>query len=130
NGFSSDLSFLPDAGLGIAVLTNAQATLFGPAVRSRVLELAFGQPMERDAALSARMDQARQRSRDKTAKIQPLDAATAASYQGVYTNPALGEVRLALKGGRWMLEAGGFSSELRSLGEAAYVLWTHRWRVP
>src|SRR5690606_37785627 len=43
-GFSSDLAFLPHAGIGISVLTNAQISdAFNEAVRFRLLELVFEQ---------------------------------------------------------------------------------------
>lgn len=123
-GFTSDLSFLPDAKLGIVILTNAQnANLFGIAVRSRVLELAFGRPMEMDAKLAPRLEQAGQRFQQKMARFQPLDPATVASRLGSYTNPALGKVELSRAGDKLILAAGGFKTELRSLGDGNYVLW-------
>jgi CubicO group peptidase (beta-lactamase class C family) len=124
NGFSSDISFLPDADLGVVILTNAmQAQLFVSAVRSRVLELAFGQPAETNGRISAKLEQDRRLSQDKVAKLRPLDPATVAPYQGAYTNTVLGEIHLTLKGDKLMLNAGGFSGELRSLGNATYIIW-------
>ena len=44
-GFTSELMFLPDSGIGIAVLTNARASnVFNQAVAFRALELMFDQP--------------------------------------------------------------------------------------
>jgi hypothetical protein len=110
--------------VGLVVLTNVQnANLFCAAVRFRALELAFGQPTDMDLMLSARREQAQHKVRNKSAQVQPLDRATAASHQGFYAKPALSEVRLTLQDDRLMLQAGGCTSELRSLGEATYVLW-------
>src|SRR6266545_6044653 len=41
NGFTSNLAYLPDAGLGIAVLTNAQSNSVPTAAFVRVLELVY-----------------------------------------------------------------------------------------
>jgi CubicO group peptidase (beta-lactamase class C family) len=123
-GFTADLSFLPDANLGIVVLSNAyDAALFVAAVRCRVLELAFGQSKELDARISTELEQTRRKFQDRTAKLRPLDAAAISPFLGDYKNPELGEVNVALKGEKLMLDAGMFTSELRNLGEAAYVLW-------
>jgi len=123
-GFSSDLTFLPDAGLGIVVLANAQgANLFGAAVRYRALELAFGQPMEKDAQLSGLLTQSIKRYADVAAKVVPLDVGEVTPFIGSYTSPALGRVTLGIKGKKLMLHAGQFSSELRSVGENTYVVW-------
>ena len=49
-GFTSDLAFLPEAGIGIVVLTNGQGTnLFNEAVRYRFLELVFEQVLKEGA---------------------------------------------------------------------------------
>jgi CubicO group peptidase (beta-lactamase class C family) len=121
SGFSSELTFLPDANLGIAILSNAQynATFIG-AVRSRVLELAYGLPMEADARYAQQAAQAQQAIRDQLAQFPPhLDLAEVAPYQGVYTNPELGKVMLALKDEKFVLKAGMFTPELRSTGNGS-----------
>jgi CubicO group peptidase (beta-lactamase class C family) len=101
NGFTADLTMLPDAGLGVAVLSNAQRDRhFVSAVRTRVLELAFGQPMEADALYARRAEQERQAAEQQLGRVQPrLDPEVATVYPGVYTNPALGEVSLAVEVG-------------------------------
>jgi hypothetical protein len=72
----ADLSFLPDANLGIVILTNAQnANLFCAALRPRMLELAFGQPMEMDAVLSARIGASQTPISGQNARLQLLDSA-------------------------------------------------------
>jgi hypothetical protein len=46
-GFTSELMFLPDVGLGIVVLSNAQnADLFTAGIRSYIIELVFGLPAD------------------------------------------------------------------------------------
>jgi erythromycin esterase-like protein/CubicO group peptidase (beta-lactamase class C family) len=125
SGFTSDLTFLPDANLGIAILSNVQNnTTFIGAVRSRVLELAYGLPMKADASYAQRTAQAQQAIRDQLAQFPPhLDLAAVAPYQGVYTNPELGEVMLALKDEKFVLDTGTFTTELRSAGKGTYLFW-------
>jgi CubicO group peptidase (beta-lactamase class C family) len=123
-GFASDLTFLPDAGVGIVVLTNAQsANVFGAAVRYRALELAFGQPMEMDAPMSDRLVQSMKQHSDVAANVLPLDAGEVAPYLGSYTNSTLGTVRLEMRGKKLFLHAAQFESELRSIGENAFLVW-------
>jgi CubicO group peptidase (beta-lactamase class C family) len=123
SGFTSELAFLPDAGLGIAILSNAQnANLFVGAVRSRILELVFGRP-NITGTYERRMDEARRRSREKAERIEPLDAAAADARVGIYANVALGRVSLGWSGDSLTLSAGSLASELRSLGGGTYVLW-------
>jgi CubicO group peptidase (beta-lactamase class C family) len=123
-GFSSDLTFLPDADLGIVVLTNAQnANLFGAAVRSRVIELAFGQPMEMDTRYAADVEYAKGRFHEKSLRRLSLDPTVAAAFQGTYQNEALGEAGVTFSGGKLKLVAGGFTSELKNVGGGTYILW-------
>jgi CubicO group peptidase (beta-lactamase class C family) len=125
SGYTADLSLLPDVGVGIAVLTNAQnAKLFCAAVRSRAMELALGEPQETDAVLAQRMEEGRRRFREKAARVRPIDSRTIAPYLTSYANPALGNVTLKLAGRKLTFAAGGFSSELRRLGDGdgTYVL--------
>lgn len=73
--------------------------------------------MEADARYAQQAAQAQQAIRDRLAQFPPhLDLAEVAPYQGVYTNPELGEVTLALKDAKFVLEAGIFAPELRSTG--------------
>ena len=61
-GFTSDMAFMPKAQLGVVVISNSSAgVIFNTAVRNRLLELAFGQPMEYDATFSYRLATAHRR---------------------------------------------------------------------
>jgi hypothetical protein len=85
-GFTSDLALMPDARLGIVVLTNSgSGEAFHSAVRQRAIELVFGQPMEYDARFTYahhRRDCRRAAGRDRQAETlsairvlrPPLDA--------------------------------------------------------
>jgi hypothetical protein len=120
-GFTSELTFMPDAGLGIVVLTNAQNTgLFTAGVRSRIFELVFGQP--RDPKYSTRLEETRKRFEQTTANVQRLDG-RAAAYSGRYQNPSLGEVNLRVDGGKLILDIPGLPTELRTLDNETYLFW-------
>jgi CubicO group peptidase (beta-lactamase class C family) len=120
-GFTSELTFMPDAGLGIVVLTNAQnAGLFTAGVRSRIFELVFGQP--RDPKYSTRLEETRKRFEQTTANVQRLDG-RAAAYSGRYQNPSLGEVDLRVDGGKLILDIPGLPTELRTLDNETYMFW-------
>lgn len=115
-GFLAEMALLPEAGLGVTVLTNGgngAALAFG--VRQRLFELLLGVP--ETAALS--IDQigsavagllAGQR-----ALLGELDPAAVAPFLGRYPNPTLGEVDLSLRDGRLIFDAGAVRSELLPL---------------
>ncbi|MGZ4809201.1 MAG: serine hydrolase domain-containing protein [Thermoanaerobaculia bacterium] len=124
SGFSTDLTFLPDAAIGIAVLMNSQnSNLAGAAIRWRAIELLFGQPKEKDAILSAKMAEDSRRFKETMASVHPVDAAAVAAFVGDYTNPALGNARVTLKDHKLFLDSGSIVAELRSLSGQAYVIW-------
>lgn len=115
-GFTSEIAFLPDAGLGIVVLSNALS--FAPvplafqfAVEVRLFELLFDQPPEFDAQLMA---QAKAGSADGSRPaLGTVDAAQVEPLLGRYENADLGAVSLALRNDRLVLDTGALSTELR-----------------
>lgn len=128
-GFTSDLAFLPDAGLGIVVLTNGRLTnAFNEAVRFRLLELVYGQPMEHDAQAAFAAESTRQAYEDVRRQLgRALDPAAVRPFLGSYTNDVLGDITLSLRDGRLLFDAGEFVSEVRvaeaAKGEAQVVLF-------
>jgi CubicO group peptidase (beta-lactamase class C family) len=115
-GFTSDLAFLPEAGIGISVLTNGRVTnAFNEAVRFRLLELLFDQPAEVDAQATFAFETLRQQLADAMAELTEVDPAQVEPYLGRYTNPALGEIELAMQDGALLLDAGSFVAELRAV---------------
>jgi hypothetical protein len=125
-GFTSDLAFLPEAGIGIVVLTNGQVTnLFNEAVRYRFLELVFEQEPEFHEQVEAILQgQAELDQHDTGAPVpsaspvaspvaaEPADAPGAEAFAGTYVNDALGTVTLELEGGRLYLDTGEVRSGL------------------
>jgi CubicO group peptidase (beta-lactamase class C family) len=125
SGFTTDITLLPDSGLGIAVLTNAQNDeAFTRALRDRVLELAFGWPERAEAALDRNLEQIQQAIREQATRLEPrLDRSAVGPWLGAYANPALGEVRLAMRGDALVMETDEFACGLRSAGNATYLVW-------
>ena len=111
-GFTSEVAFLPEAGLGIAILANSLSITpiplaFQYAVQFRLFELLFDQPAEFDAAL------AHVTSTQPPVALGAVDPDAVAPYLGHYVNPELGEVAVTLRDDRLMLAAAGVSTELR-----------------
>ena len=113
-GFTAQGAFLPNADLGIAVLSNASALpgalAFTSAVHFRLLELLFDQPAEMDAEFSTLVE-ARAAGRPQLAsRVDPADIAP---YLGRYAHPLFGEITITLRDNRLVLEARALVSELR-----------------
>lgn len=116
NGFTSGLTFLPDAGIGVVVLTNGRATnTFNEAVIERVLRRLYGlsvEEAERDYAFTLEVTE-QGLDRARAALRGEVDPVAVAAHLGTYRNPALGDLRLAWEDGRLMMDAGEFALELR-----------------
>ena len=87
----------------------------------RLFELLFDQPPECDAAL------AEAATARPTLALGEVDPTAVAPYLGRYVHPALGEVTIALRGDKLVLETGEVNSELRLRaddggGATAYLL--------
>jgi hypothetical protein len=114
-GFTSDLAFLPEAGLGISVLTNGQATnYFNETVRIRLFELVFGLEPEAETQADFVYDMLRKEFVKPVADLVPVEIAAVEPFLGRYTNPALGQIELRLEGDALLLDAGEFQVELRA----------------
>jgi CubicO group peptidase (beta-lactamase class C family) len=114
-GFTSDLAFLPDAGLGIVVLTNAQASNpFNSGVRTRLFDLVFDDvDADADAANIAFMiEQYKDIVQLPKTTADQVDAALVQPYLGAYTNAALGGLTLELQDTKLYADVGEFRTEL------------------
>jgi CubicO group peptidase (beta-lactamase class C family) len=117
SGFAAELAFLPEVDLGIVVLSNMLQTSmivgagFPYAVQFRLFEILFEQPARIDAELAALADAWAAR-RPQTGSSD-TDPAAVAPFLGRYSHPQLGEVTLALRGNRLVLDVGESASELR-----------------
>jgi Beta-lactamase len=119
-GFTSLVTFLPDADLGLVILTNGTgvAGQFTNAVQMRLLELLFDQPAATDARLTSFLTAADQQRAELLAHLGQVDPAVANPFLGHYTNADLGDLTLALRAGTLLLTVGGFRSALRPQRDA------------
>ena len=125
-GFASQVAVLPEADLGLVVLTNGRGGRFlGIAAQFRLLELAFGQAAEFEALAESFLAASAQQRADILATLAAVDPAAVAPYLGRYAHPALGEVGVALRGDRLLFDAGEVRWELRPVAgeEATYVFY-------
>ena len=112
-GFTSDFAFLPDAGLGIVVLANAQGTnAFNSAVRTRLFELVFEQDPEADKQATFSFGEVAKELEKISNNLQPIDRSVVTPYFGSYQNDALGEVSLRLDGDAVTFDTGEFAVPL------------------
>lgn len=115
SGFSTDLAFLPEADLGIVVMSNGRLTnAFTQAVRYRLMELAFDQAHEFDAQASFAHTQTVELALAPVAEAVAVEPALVTPYLGRYTNEALGEVVLRLEGETLILDSGELVMEVRA----------------
>ncbi len=116
SGFTAELAFLPDADLGVVVLTNAsQTNLFNEAIRLHLFELLFQQDSEEDLLASFR-----------TPSEPYEDWQTAiAPYLGRYSNEALGKVTVEWQEDTLILDAGEFETELDLVSNEEETIWTY-----
>ncbi|MFN8591145.1 MAG: serine hydrolase domain-containing protein [Thermomicrobiales bacterium] len=116
-GFASEVAFLPEANLGIVILSNGGAggapALFG--IQYHLFSLLFDQPAEVDAFLDQAVPARDEQLAALRAMLRPVDPAAVTPYLGRYTNPALGEVVLRLQDGTLILDSGEIRSELRAV---------------
>ena len=112
-GFTSELAFLPEAGAGIVILTNAgRANDFVQAVRARFLEVLFDLPETHHAGALIARSEADRRAAEFAASL-PVDPATAAVAEGRYRSAVLGEVSLQPVGDRLVFDIGAMEGDVR-----------------
>ena len=133
-GFSSDLAFLPEAGLGVVILTNAEgAGIVVDAIRYRLFEIAFGLPSRYESVFRNELaSQREQITYFAKSFLLELDTQSIAPYVGTFHNPALGEITLSIKDGSLILESGGITSELRqisNLGGLVFAFHDAPWAI-
>ncbi|MCI0574368.1 MAG: beta-lactamase family protein [Myxococcaceae bacterium] len=111
-GFSSDLFFLPEAGVGAVLLTNVQGdSTFRNAVRRKLLELLYdGRDVAREQLEFALLAQ-REAAEKQLSRLKPeADAAWLAGLAGSYRHPGLGPITLEVEGASAVVDAGEWRS--------------------
>lgn len=106
------MAFLPEANLGIVVLSNARTPgdAFPYAVQYRLFELLFDLEPESEAQLSALVAAVRTAA---GADLGMVDIPEVTPYLGRYASPELGAVTLSMRDDRLILDGGELSSALR-----------------
>jgi hypothetical protein len=118
-GYGSQLALLPDADLGLVILTNGINTeLFKLAVQFRLFELAFDQPATFDPVIRAVIAGGTEQAAGLEQQLDHVDPAEVAPYLGRYTHDVLGAVEITQRGDVLVLSAGEFQAELTLLREA------------
>lgn len=119
-GFTSDVAFLPDADLGVVVLTNAQrANIVASGIRQRLFELLYDQPSDVESQIALALDEAKQqRTQTESQFGDPIRPVLANSLTGDYRNPALGPVTITFSDGALVADAGEFRVALRPLRDS------------
>lgn len=114
-GFTSEFTFLPEANLGVIVLTNARASnLFNGNVTTRLLELVFEQEPQVEEQLDFILRQLEQQVDEMAGKMgDSIDEAAVTPFLGSYTNPVLGAGELSLQDGKLLFDVGEFAADLR-----------------
>lgn len=108
-GFSSDIAFMPEAGLGIVVLTNQQASALPDAIGYQLIELLFEQEDELDAQIDYALEQAETSIAELEAELEAdIDPATIEPYLGHYVNEALGDITIEMQVDVPVMDVGEF----------------------
>ena len=127
-GFTSEMVFLPEADLGICILTNQQGSVANQMVRMRLLELLYQQEPEIDELVHSYLDMLESQINELIEKLEEsIDPEPVEPYPGRYINPTLGEITVEWWDGKLIFDAGEFQAEVRSLikedGGIAYFLY-------
>ncbi|MCB9652409.1 MAG: serine hydrolase, partial [Deltaproteobacteria bacterium] len=111
-GFSSDLWFLPDVGVGVVLLFNVQDTSdFRRVVKRRALELIFDAAPKAEGQLEYAVQRTKEARAEAMARLAPVDPELGERLAGRYADPNLGALVLAWNGSLWA-EFGEYRSEL------------------
>lgn len=121
-GFTSDMFFLPDKGLGAVVLTNIGgvhggmygANAFRAAVRQRIFELAFAAPATSEqtiASATRSMNLAIESNRDRI-DTNASSTGWLEEWVGEYRCKELGPARVSRSAGGYRVDFGSWGSEL------------------
>lgn len=134
-GMVSRVTLLPEHGLGVVVLTNAE--LSGPfnAVTMRVLDAYLGAPRtDWNAAYAAALAKSRAKADDDWAKhVAARDARSKPSlplarYAGTYRDPWYGDVAVTLGGGKLLLRMLPSRDLVGTLAHWQHDTFVVRWR--
>ena len=115
-GYSSDMIWLPEHGVGAVILTNADS---GNALRARfrrrLLEVLFdGKPTAADDVASSAQQLTAGMAAERKQLVIPADHNAVARLATSYRNPALGEIVLRRERNHAVFDFGGWHSDMAS----------------
>jgi hypothetical protein len=127
-GFTSDLSFLPNKGIGITVLTNQRGSVLNQLIRYRLLELMYQQEPEFETLVKFQLDMQTQALKELLSGMQEKINVTAIElYLGHYNSTSLGNITIGMQDGKLIFDIGEFESEIKSLvneeGRVSYIIY-------
>jgi CubicO group peptidase (beta-lactamase class C family) len=128
-GFNALVSFLPDAGIGIATLTNRDGagSKLTQALQFRLFELVFSQPAIIDPLVDAALTGEAEARAAIPGQLGTISVDTVTPYLGEYANPDLGPMSLSLQDGKLIFTTAGARSALLPLpndaGEATEYIF-------
>ncbi|MBX7113625.1 MAG: beta-lactamase family protein [Myxococcaceae bacterium] len=113
-GFTSDLFFLPEHGVGVVLLTNAgNANAFRQAVKARLMELLFDGKEEAQQQLDFALEQTNVQYKKLLEKVRKTpDAAWLAKWVGRYEAEGLGAAEITQTQDGATFDAGEWKSAL------------------
>lgn len=112
-GFGSELALLPEADLGIVILSNtANAEVFNLGVQMRALELLFDQPMTFDAVVTQALEGREAQIAQMQQLLHDVDEETAAQVVGEYRNAELGSIIVSQEGETLVIDGGEVRSSI------------------
>lgn len=112
-GFSSVIQFLPDADVGLVILTNARdVDSFIGATERRLMELLYDGRPRAERELAARHELEQKLRAEELSKVQtPPDPAWFSQISGQWVSPELGRITITLKAGQAWLDVGEWKIE-------------------
>ncbi|GAC1584938.1 MAG: hypothetical protein NVS3B20_14640 [Polyangiales bacterium] len=119
-GFTSDMYFLPDYGVGVVVLSNGGDTnAFRNAVKRRLLEVLFDGAPEAQRTLAYTLKLASEMNAKEVAKLDLHPSKTSMdALVHTFDNANLGKVTVRLDGDHYLFDAGEWRSAIAQKKEA------------
>jgi CubicO group peptidase (beta-lactamase class C family) len=122
-GFTSEFALLPEVGIGVVVLSNAEATnAFNRSVRERLFELVFEHQDSAQLMLTNGATGIRQLQRDWREAMTDLNPDEVTPLLGRYTHDTLGDVTLRLEGDTLHVDAGEFVTQLLPQQQGGFLI--------
>jgi CubicO group peptidase (beta-lactamase class C family) len=115
-GYKSDMIFLPDHGVGAAILTNADAGAYLPGLfRRRLLEVLFdGKPEAVEQAKAQNAQRIATIAKNRKRLTVPADPESVRKLADSYASPALGALRVRAENGATIFDFGKWRSAVAS----------------